>query len=247
MPRCRRLASAKRTRPPARPDAIARHTTACFTTIPGWLCRTWGGTKPQNISQLNSERRGMNYLLSSLPPQWQASAVRLPVHAASVFDRLFLSRPEVRRTVRALRVFLETGPDANRATRERRESMVDMLLGELVALAAELQQLLPPGWTCDDARFQDLHRSEQLWLDPLRAERPDETDFAHEWLRMDWPAAIGLRFANWLNAQLRDKLLVGDTEARAWQKELLTDEDGFQHQLRALRQRLDRSATEVSP
>ncbi len=218
-----------------------------FHDYPGLAVQNLGGTKPQNISQLNSERRGMNYLLSSLPPQWQASTAQLPVHATSVFDRLFMSRPEVRRTVRALRAFLETGPDANRATRERRESMVDMLLGELVALAAELQQLLPPGWTCDDTRFQDLHRSEQLWLDPLRAERSDEADFAHEWLRMDWPAAIGLRFANWLNAQLRDKLPVGDTEARAWQKELLTDEDGFLEQLRALRQRIDRSVAEVSP
>ena len=30
-------------------------------------------------------------------------------------------------------------------------------------------------------------------------------------------------------------------------EELLTDEDGFQQQLRKLRQRLDRTATEVRP
>jgi CRISPR-associated protein Csy1 len=34
------------------------------------VARKLGGTKPQNISQLNSERRGINYLLSSLPPRW---------------------------------------------------------------------------------------------------------------------------------------------------------------------------------
>lgn len=217
-----------------------------FHDYPGLAVQNMGGTKPQNISQLNSERRGMNYLLSSLPPQWQTSAVRLPVHATSVFDRLFIARPEVRRTVRALRVFLESGPDANLATRERREELLDALVDELVSLAAELQQVLPPGWSRDDERFADLHRSEQLWLDPLRAEQPDETDFAREWLQMDWPAAVGQRFANWLNAQLRGKLPVGDAEARAWQKELLTDEDGFQQQLRTLRQRLDRTATEVT-
>lgn len=204
-------------------------------------------TKAQNISYLNGERGGMNYLLSSLPPQWKASAVRLPVHATSVFDRLFIARPEVRRTVRALRVFLESDPDANLATRERREELLDALVDELVSLAAELQQILPPGWSWDDERFADLHRSEQLWLDPLRAEKPDEADFAREWLQMDWPAVVGQRFANWLNAQLRGKLPLGDAEARAWQKELLTDEDGFQQQLRTLRQRLDRTATEVMP
>lgn len=213
----------------------------------GLAVQNMGGTKPQNISQLNSERRGMNYLLSSLPPQWQASAVRLPVHAASVFDRLFIARPAVRRTVWALRVFLESDPDANLATRERRNELLDALVDELVSLAAELQQILPPGWSRDDERFADLHRSEQLWLDPLRAEQPDEADFAREWLQMDWPAVVGQRFANWLNAQLRGKLPMGDAQARAWQKELLTDEDGFQQQLRALRQRLDHTATEVTP
>ena len=218
-----------------------------FHDYPGLAVQNMGGTKPQNISQLNSERRGVNYLLSSLPPKWQTSAVRLPVHAASVFDRLFIARPEVRRTVRALRVFLESNPDANLATRERREALLDTLVDELVSLAAELQQLLPPGWSQDDERFANLHRSEQLWLDPLRAEQPDEAEFAREWLQMDWPAAVGQRFANWLNAQLRGKLPLGDAEARAWQKELLTDEDGFQQQLRALRQRLNDTATEATP
>ena len=218
-----------------------------FHHYPGLAVQNMGGTKPQNISQLNSERRGMNYLLSSLPPQWHASAVRLPVHARSVFDGLFAARHEVRRTVRALRELLEPDPAAILATRQRREALLDTLVDELVALAAELQQHLPPGWSCDDERFEELHRSEQLWLDPMRAERPDEADFAHDWLQMDWPLAIGQRFANWLNAQLRGKLPVGDAEARVWQKELLGDEEGFQQQLRALRQRLAKTAAEVVP
>ena len=210
-----------------------------FHDYPGLTVQNMGGTKPQNISQLNSERRGMNYLLSSLPPQWQASAVRLPVHAASVFDRLFIARPEVRRTVRALRVFLESDPDANRAARERREELLDALVDELVSLAAELQQILPPGWSRDDERFKELVYEETLWLDPLRAEIPEEAQFAHDWQYMDWPAAIGKAFGLWLNAQLRGKLPVGDTEAREWKKVLLTDEDGFKQQLRELRNKLD--------
>ncbi|MDD2176695.1 type I-F CRISPR-associated protein Csy1 [Acidovorax sp. D2M1] len=210
-----------------------------FHDYPGLAVQNMGGTKPQNISQLNSERRGMNYLLSSLPPQWQASAVRLPVHAASVFDRLFIARPEARRAVRALRVFLESAPDANLATRERREELLDTLVDELVSLAAELQQILPPGWSRDDERFEKLDYEETLWLDPLRTEIPEEAQFAHDWLYMDWPAAIGKAFGNWLNAQLRGKLPMGDAEAREWKKVLLTDEDGFKQQLRELRDKLD--------
>ena len=40
-----------------------------FHDYPGLAVQNMGGTKPQNISQLNSERRGVNYLLSSLPPK----------------------------------------------------------------------------------------------------------------------------------------------------------------------------------
>ena len=210
-----------------------------FHDYPDLAVQNMGGSNKQNLGLLNVARGGKNYLLSSLPPQWQASAVRLPVHATSVFDRLFIARPEVRRTVRALRVFLESNPDANLATRDRREELLDALVDELVSLAAELQQMLPPGWSRDDQRFKELAYEEALWLDPLRAEIPEEAQFAHDWQYMDWPAAIGKAFAGWLNAQLRDKLPVGDAEAREWKKVLLTDEDGFKQQLRELRNKLD--------
>lgn len=210
-----------------------------FHDYPGLAVQNMGGTKPQNISQLNSERRGTNYLLSSLPPQWRASAVRLPMQATSVFEQLFIARPEVRRTVRALRAFLESDPEPNRSTRQRREELLDTLMDELVALAAELQQVLPPGWSRDDERFHKLDEDQKLWLDPLRAERPEEADFAARWLRMDWPAAVGEAFARWLNGHLRGRLAVGDAEAREWKKVLLTDEDGFRQQLRELRDQLD--------
>lgn len=210
-----------------------------FHDYPGLAVQNMGGTKPQNISQLNSERRGMNYLLSSMPPQWQASTVRLPVHAKSVFDRLFIARPEVRRTLRALRQFLESDLEPNLATRQRREALLDTLLDELVSLAAELQQLLSPGWSRDDERFSKLNYEEMLWLDPMRAEMPEEAKFAQDWLWMDWPAGVGKVFANWLNKQLRGKLPVGDAEAHEWEKVLLTDEDGFKLQLRELRDKLD--------
>ena len=204
---------------------------------PGLAVQNLGGTKPQNISQLNSERRGMNYLLSSLPPQWRINEQRLPVQAESVFERLFNVRPEVRRALKALRQLLESDPAANQATRLQRDDWVAALVDEMVALAAELEQAQPPGWTLEP-RFADLNRDEQLWLDPLRAELPDEAEFAEDWLAMDWPEAIGKRFGNWLNARLQGKLQFGDIEFRAWKDELLADEDGFAQQLRERRSRI---------
>lgn len=210
-----------------------------FHDYPDLAVQKMGGTKPQNISQLNSERGGVNYLLSSLPPTGMRGSIQLPVNAESVFDRMFISRREVRRTIRALRKFLTSEPAPNKTTREQRQTMLDVLVDELVSLACELQQLHAPGWTKDKDRFANLSIEEKLWLDPLRSELPEEAEFAQLWLQMEWPAAIGKRFSQWLNQQLKGQLPVGDAEAREWAKALLADEDGFKHQLRELRDRLD--------
>lgn len=218
-----------------------------FHDYPGLAVQNMGGTKPQNISQLNSERRGMNYLLSSLPPQWKVSEKRLPVSTDSVFSHYFGSRPLVRQTVQALRAFLESKPPANAATRSQRDDMVYRLVDEMVAMAADLEHLLTPGWTLSDERFSKLNSDEQYWLDPLRAELPEEADFAEAWLAMEWPGAIGRRFGNWLNDRLDGKLHFGEIEFRAWKKELLADEDGFAQQLRERRNRIRTARKEAMP
>ncbi len=209
-----------------------------FHDYPGLAVQNMGGTKPQNISQLNSERRGMNYLLSSLPPQWKLNEQRFPTHSDTVFKRYFDSRPLVRQTVQTLRRYLESDPDPVKDTRDHRKELVDVLVDEMVAMAAELQHALPPGWTLNDPRFSKLNEDEQTWLDALRAELPEEEDFANRWLAMEWPDAIGTRFGNWLNARLEGKLSFSDIEFRAWKKELLTDEDGFSQQLSERRKRI---------
>ncbi|GAB3360446.1 MULTISPECIES: type I-F CRISPR-associated protein Csy1 [Giesbergeria] len=214
-----------------------------FHDYPRLAVQKIGGTNQQNVGKLNVDRNGTNYLLASLPPTWQASASRPPVHSHSIFERLFPARPEVRKTLRQLRQFLESDPPPNLDTRQRREAYIDTLLDELVSLAGELLQTMPVGWTSPsidtEGRFDNLARAEQLWLDPLRAELPPEAEFAQEWLQMDWPAQVGKHFANWLNHELQHRLPVGDAEARQWQKLLLTDEDGFKQQLREQRERLD--------
>lgn len=215
-----------------------------FHDYPGLAVQKMGGTKPQNISQLNSDRSGVNYLLSCLPPMWDAPGGQLPVRSESVFEKLFAARPEVKSHVRKLRTFLESDPAPNQATRDRRDTLLDGLLDELVAMAGELQEC-PAGWTRDNDRFATLAMDEKLWLDPLRSQLPEESDFARQWMWMDWPEAVGKRFARWLNAQLGHKLPVGDVEALQW-KELLTDEDGFVQQLRELRATLQATSLAVA-
>jgi len=180
------------------------------------VIQSFGGSKPQNISQLNSERRGENYLLASVPPTWESPALRPPLKVDTVFSRYFERRREVRRLTEALRDFLKrvANADSNLRIRQTRAELVDDLCGEVLHFAAELQRYLEPGWSAaPDCR---LNLAERCWLDPARSQ--SDEDFATHRRQGDWKDEVCLRFGNWLNARLQtDQTHFGGPEALAWQ------------------------------
>ena len=202
-----------------------------YRDYPNLVIQSFGGSKPQNVSQLNSERRGENYLLASVPPVWESPSVRPPLKVETVFSRYFERRNEVRRLSDVLRDFLRRVADAgtNVRIRETRADLVAELCGEALHMGAELRAYLPPGWTTG-ADCQ-LNLDEQCWLDPERGR--NDPDFAAYVRRGDWKDEICLRFGNWLNARLQtDKTHFGGPEALAWQAALGSE-------LKMLREELD--------
>lgn len=202
-----------------------------YRDYPNLVIQTFGGSKPQNISQLNSERRGENYLLASVPPIWESPLIRPPLKIDSVFARYFERRKEVRRLTDVLKTFLRRVADAgsNVRIRETRADLLADLCGEALHMAAELRHALTPGWTAE-AGCQ-LSLAEQCWLDPERS--LGDADFAIHYRRGDWKDEVCLRFANWLNARLQsDKTHFGGPEAQAWQTALSSE-------LKLLREELD--------
>lgn len=180
--------------------------------------QNFGGSKPQNISQLNTERKGQNYLLPSLPPNWKSPDIRPPVAVNSVFDRIFGSRPRVRDLVRILRDFLVSVEHAgtNIRIRDKRAELAALIRDEAFQFAAELQQL-EPGWSQQPECL--LNSAEQCWLDPERAE--DDPDFASLRRKGDWPDEVCRRFGNWLNARLTTpNTPMGAIEAAHWREVL---------------------------
>ncbi|MEX8505887.1 type I-F CRISPR-associated protein Csy1 [Leptothrix ochracea] len=176
-----------------------------------------GGTKPQNISQLNSERRGNNNLLASLPPVWRSAEIQPLLKTESMFHR-YSRRPEVKQNLKALLAFLKSDPARNLATRQRRAEWVSALIDEFLQFTAELRSL-PAGWS----QSPDCHLSdaETRWLDPAGCaqadavlERPTPIPPA------DTAERISSAFANWLNAQLLNPLPMGDPEFMAWRNEM---------------------------
>lgn len=163
-----------------------------------------GGTKPQNVSQLNSERRGENLLLASLPPKWKTADVRPLLRTPTLFRRYGWS---VRDAVKRFKHFLERDPARQRQTRERRDAMVDDLL-ERLSMFADAHRTLAPNWSRDPECL--LPPAERRWLDP------DGEGAAM--LIEDAIDDVAHSFANWLNKGLSDPLPLGDEEYRYWRK-----------------------------
>jgi len=166
-----------------------------------------GGTKPQNISQLNSERRGDNYLLASVPPVWKSEEVRPLLRVSSLF-KVYGRRRAVAQQARGLRLFLQGLPPTNESTRREVRDWVQGLIDELVQFQAELLTLAP-GWSQTEECL--LSADQRAWLDP-QGQEPVTVD------QDDAADAVAADFARWMNAQLHDPLPVGDPEFLFWRK-----------------------------
>lgn len=199
---------------------------------PSLAIQSFGGSKPQNISQLNSERRGENYLLASVPPQWESVAVKLPLRVNSVFKArgFFARRSEVRWVVEVLQKFLHGVADVkgNIHIRRTRYRLVATLCDQVFQIAAELREL-EPGWSAGGDCHLNL--AEQCWLDPERG--MNDEAFATHYRRGDWKDEVCSGFANWLNVRLQTRqTLFGAAEAREWRHML-------DQELRMLREELN--------
>lgn len=200
------------------------------------VARKLGGTKPQNVSQLNSERGGVNYLLPSLPPPaWRQRATHLLKRDTALDE--FLWFEDVRKRVRALADYLHSVQDqpSTEKIRKERDKQVHEVAEQFALFGATVRSRYPAGWTRDESCR--LPGCERLWLDPERAELPHREDPAHpEWRAEDeafkadydwgdWPDQVATRFGNWLNARLRERdlPLLAEAEMRHWAGKAILD------------------------
>ncbi|MBP2845893.1 type I-F CRISPR-associated protein Csy1 [Dickeya oryzae] len=181
-------------------------------SYPGIAVQNMGGTKPQNISALNSARSGRSYLLSSAPPQW-LSQIKLPLE----HDTIFRVRGEVDALTytarREMQQFLLSVKEVenNRDIRNQRRRYLDRLINTLFDYVATVQNLGKAGWST----YSQLNFPLQLWLDPRRCQQDDAFRYARE--GGDWKEQVAHEFGQWLNDRLHhDKLIFGEVERREW-------------------------------
>lgn len=185
-----------------------------YHDYPGLAVQKMGGSNQQNVSQLNSERKGHNYLLASLPPHWQSRDIYPPMREAF---RAFKRRPVVWKTIHELKRFLETDPERNMHTRDLRDDFTAILVDELMLFTLDMHSL-SPGWSADEKC--ELVIDEQFWLDPKRARTDAEFDQASR--ESNWHKVVSDRAARWLNHELgyKSSLSMGDSEHDYWQKQV---------------------------
>lgn len=199
--------------------------------------RKLGGSNKQNVSQLNSERAGLNYLLPSLsPPAWKQDEHASLLKRDSALEG-FVWFEGVRRQLKELTKYLLSVQDevGNMAVRNQRDALADGIVQQLAMFGATIQARHTPGWSRDEACR--LPRCERLWLDPERSVLPvredtdhpqwsaDDLAFQQEYERGDWADEVAGRFGLWLNQRLRDRGLVtmAEPELRHWAQKAIID------------------------
>jgi len=188
---------------------------SAYRDYPNLLTQSFGGTKPQNISQLNSERGGRTHLFANLPPDLSRSFTGPPFDQESVFDRngAFARWRAVQEKLAELREYLHSRKKltSNMLMREDRAQAVQEIVDELLDFAAQAREL-KAGWSLEERCKLRAHQ--QFWLDPYASREQalqepavdeefdpfGENDMASAPNpARDWPRMVAREFASWFN------------------------------------------------
>lgn len=179
-----------------------------------------GGTKPQNVSLLMSKQGGRNYLLPSLPPMlnianstFKPSKFADTIFAKSLANKVNPILQDIFYVVKSAKNTVDI--------RDARKEAMDEVLKRIFEFANYMRNDLPAGWTKD----VELDECEQFWLDPKRAELPDEEEWIARREQTEWHKEIIHRFARWMNALLQEKFKdirteIADPEHNQWERDI---------------------------
>lgn len=180
----------------------------------------FGGTKPQNVSLLNSKRGGRAYLMSCQPPQWQ-SVLNHPLSEAHFWQQYGY---EARATTRELIAFLRSAikQHNNNAIKRHRAELVSELTTHLHNHAARVRTL-PAGWS--QQLEEPMSAAFSFWLDPGIHHAPPA----------NWCEYVSQAFGQWLNKQLQKQLAhIGDAELNVWRQQVVRELRLLKHDLEAV-------------
>lgn len=172
----------------------------------------FGGSKPLNISALNSRCGGKTYLLSSLPPSLPARKIRLP---KSDFFRESIWYKQQSSALYRLHAYMKQ----DRNTIEIRQAIHDLVDEMISAVLFAAYQIRAEkiGWNEEEA-YSQLPTAQKIWLDDAYAEERKETSWADD---------ISSSFARWVIRSYEkllgeDAIKLGDAEHGFIKKQMET-------------------------
>lgn len=156
-----------------------QHHAQGFSDLPNLLVQHFGGTKPQNISKLNSNNGGEAWLLPCFPPELDLLRPHLPKR--NFFYELRLDE-EAKALLKAFRNLLLAGLNIEAIPREqfleKRNRLLEQLFAWLLA-KAQLIQMQSAGWS--NREGFSLPQIQKIWLDAAyQSERDQATAWQHE-------------------------------------------------------------------
>lgn len=192
-----------------------------YISCPDLAYNTLGGTKPQNVSSLNSRQKGKNYLLPSLPKKniFKNDQFYLPKNAETLFTTQLAQYCQ---TYFKRLVQIAKNPKNNKEIRTQYLETLTEILHNITTIAATLQQQ-EAGWT---KKYTKLAPAFKYWLDPKRAELEGEEEFKTQRTQTPWLESIQQQIAFWINAQLKYhlpnalKTSISEAEHKEWEKQI---------------------------
>lgn len=170
-----------------------------------------GGSKPQNISQLNSGRGGLTYLLDARAPEWKNQRARLS--QTSVIFEQYPVRVATRPLIYRLAALINTNKEglSTQSHRQKLEIMVDEI-AEAAFNAVAAWQHLPAGWSDE---YSQLSAYSARWLDPNNEKWHSENN--------DWREPLSAEFGRWLKDSVvaagKREFILGAGEADEWRQQ----------------------------
>ena len=163
----------------------------------------FGGSKPQNISVLNSRNKGRAYLLSSCPPAIAKREITRP--RQDFFSNTLQSR-KFSEDFQYLHTLFICDRN-NLAIRNKIKHTLHVIIDKVMTVVYQLREI-DAGWSKADS-YSHLPLAQKIWLDDMHAEQRDKDS--------EWLDEIALSFARWLIRAYEkvlkdDSIMLGDGE-----------------------------------
>ncbi|MCX8730048.1 type I-F CRISPR-associated protein Csy1 [Gilliamella sp. B2969] len=177
-----------------------------------------GGSNPQGVSQLTSNQGGRNFLLPSIPPQFEKSAFpTITTEQETIFTNSM--QYFCRFGFRLLFEMVEA-PKNIVKERDSRKNAFAAILSSLLKFVRHIQITMPAGWS----RQYSLLNHQKLWLDPERADLENEEDFQKQYEQGKWRHSLEKDFSLWIDNALDHKFNnirkeLSEVESQEWRRE----------------------------